>query len=296
MPSKSGVSASRFAKAKRFFIDYSGILVGSVITAIGLNALLIPNRIAAGGASGIATLLYHLFGWSPGLVLLAINVPLLIISFIVFGWRFGAYTIFGSLATSLAVEFTQGLLPVITADPLLASVYGGVVAGLGMGIVFRFRGSTGGTDIAAKLAAHYTGLSLGEALLAVDAIIVIAAGVIFSPEFAMYALFAIFVTGKMIDIVQEGLYSGKAMLVISRQSASIADSLLHQLGRGVTLFPSRGAFSNEERDSLLCVVGRTEVARAKAIIQACDDGAFVIVTDAREVLGEGFNHEALSRS
>jgi uncharacterized membrane-anchored protein YitT (DUF2179 family) len=162
-----------------------------------------------------------------------------------------------------------------------------------MGIVFRFRGSTGGTDIAAKLAAHYTGLSLGEALLAVDALVVIAAGVVFSPEFAMYALFAIFVTSKMIDIVQEGLYSGKALFIISAQSQAIADALLHQLGRGVTVFPSRGAYSNTPSETLLCVVGRGEIGRAKAIVRTEDQKAFVIVTDAKEVLGEGFNHEAL---
>jgi uncharacterized membrane-anchored protein YitT (DUF2179 family) len=177
---------------------------------------------------------------------------------------------------------------------LLASIYGGVVAGLGMGIVFRFRGSTGGTDIAAKLAAHYTGLSLGEALLAVDALVVVAAGIVFSPEFAMYALFAIFVTSKMIDIVQEGLYSGKALFIISTESEAIASSLLHQLGRGVTVFPSRGAYSNIPRDTLLCVVGRGETGRAKSIIRTADQTAFVIVTDAKEVLGEGFNHEALA--
>lgn len=279
-------------KIKRILTDYFGILIGSVITATGLNALLIPNRIAAGGASGIATLLYHLWGFSPGLVLLAINIPLLIISSIVFGWRFGAYTVFGSLSTSLAVEFLRGIAPV-TADPLLASVYGGVVAGLGMGIVFRFKGSTGGTDIAAKLAAHYTGLSLGEALLAVDALVVVAAGVVFSPEYAMYALFAIFVTGKIIDVVQEGFYSGKAMWVISDHSAAIASALLTQLGRGVTVLPSRGAFSQTERETLLCVVGRSELTRAKSIIKGCDARAFVVVSDAREVLGEGFNLEGV---
>lgn len=294
MPLPSGGKSGRLAAFKRFLIDYTGIVAGSVITAIGLNALLIPNRIAAGGASGIATLLFHLFGLSPGIVLLAINVPLLIISSLVFGLRFGAYTIAGSLATSLAVELTQGLVPVVTSDPLLASIYGGVVAGLGMGIVFRFRGSTGGTDIAAKLAAHYTGLSLGEALLAIDALVVAAAGIVFSPEFAMYALFAIFVTSKMIDVVQGGLHSGKALFIISAESQAIADALLHQLGRGVTVFPSRGAYSNLPRETLLCVVGRGEIGRAKSIVRAADKNAFVIVTDANEVLGEGFNHEALA--
>jgi uncharacterized membrane-anchored protein YitT (DUF2179 family) len=272
---------------RRYLIDYSGIIVGSVITAVGLNALLIPNKIAAGGASGIATLLFHLFGFSPGIVLLAINIPLLIASSIVFGLRFGAYTVLGSLATSFAVEFTQGI-PVLTTDPLLSAVYGGVVAGIGMGIVFRFRGSTGGTDIAAKLAAHYTGLSLGDALLAVDAIVVAAAGVVFSPEFAMYALIAIFVTAKIVDVVQEGFYSAKALFIISNHSGRISEALMNTLGRGVTVFPSHGAFSKQERETLLCVVSRTELTRAKGIVLEVDRSAFVVVTDAKEVLGEGF--------
>ena len=292
MLSPSGAKARRLAGLKRFVVDYAGILAGSVIIAVGLNALLIPNRIAAGGATGIATLLFHAAGLSPGVVLLAINIPLLIVSSFVFGLRFAAYTIVGTLATSLAVQFTQNMVPVVTQDSLLASIYGGVVVGLGVGIVFRFRGSTGGTDIAAKLVAHYTNLSLGEALLAVDALVVVAAGIVFSPEFAMYALFAIFVSSRMIDVVQQGLYSGKALFIISSESKAVSDALLHQLGRGVTVFPSRGAYSNVPRETLLCVVGRGELGRAKAIVHAAAPKAFVIVTDANEVLGEGFGQEA----
>lgn len=270
--------------------DYIGIIFGSVIVAIGLNALLIPNRIAAGGASGIATILVHLFAISPGIVLLAINIPLLIASSVVFGLRFGVYTILGSLATSLAVEFTQGI-PLLTNDPLLAAIYGGVVAGIGMGIVFRFRGSTGGTDIAAKLVSHYSGVSLGEALLAIDAVVVLAAGIVFSAEFAMYALIAIFVTAKLIDVVQEGLYSAKAMFIISNHADAIAKELMSKIERGVTVFPSRGGFSNQDRATLFCVVGRTELTRAKRVVLDVDKQAFVVVTDAHEVLGEGFKVE-----
>ncbi|KAF0193802.1 MAG: hypothetical protein FD169_2262 [Bacillota bacterium] len=270
--------------------DYIGIIFGSVIVAIGLNALLIPNKIAAGGASGIATILYHIFKISPGIVLLAINVPLLIASSLIFGMRFGVYTIIGSLATSLAVELTQGI-PLLTSDPLLAALYGGVVAGVGMGIVFRFRGSTGGTDIAAKFLSHYTGISIGQSLLAIDALVVIGAGIIFGAEFALYALIAIFVTTKLIDVVQEGFYSAKALFIVSGKADDIAHELMTRLDRGVTVFPSRGGFSKQDKSTLLCVVGRTELTRAKRLVLEVDRQAFIVVTDAHEVLGEGFRVE-----
>jgi len=271
----------------RRLLEYAGIVLGALVVGIGLNALLIPNRIAAGGASGIATILYHLLGWSPGMVLLAINIPLLIASFLVFGLRFGFYTIIGSLATSFAVEFTEGIA-VLTVDPLLASIYGGVITGIGMGIVFRFRGSTGGTDILAKLLTHYTGVSIGQALLFIDAAVVLVAGIVFTAEYAMYALIAIFVGTKIIDVVQEGIYTARALFIISHDAEGIAAGLMTKLGRGVTMFPSQGGFSKTEKTTLLCVVGRTELTRAKQIVLELDKKAFIIVTEAHEVLGEGF--------
>lgn len=270
--------------------DYAAILLGAGIVAIGLNTLLIPNRIAAGGASGIATIIVHLFGISPGLVLFAINVPLLVLSSVILGLRFGAYTILGTIALAVSVELTHGVLP-LTTDPLLAAVYGGVVTGIGMGIVFRFRGSTGGTDIAATLVTHYTGISLGDALLAIDALVVLAAGVLFSAEYAMYALIAIFVCTKIIDVVQEGLHTAKAMFIVSEQGEAIAAALMAKVGRGVTLLPSKGGYSKQARTTLLCVVGRTELTRAKRTVLEIDKYAFIVVTDAHEVLGEGFKVE-----
>jgi len=270
--------------------DYAAILLGAGIVAIGLNTLLIPNRIAAGGASGIATIIVHLFGISPGLVLFAINVPLLVLSSVILGLRFGAYTILGTIALAVSVELTHGVLP-LTTDPLLAAVYGGVVTGIGMGIVFRFRGSTGGTDIAATLVTHYTGISLGDALLAIDALVVLAAGVLFSAEYAMYALIAIFVCTKIIDVVQEGLHTAKAMFIVSEQGEAIAAALMAKVERGVTLLPSKGGYSKQARTTLLCVVGRTELTRAKRTVLEIDKYAFIVVTDAHEVLGEGFKVE-----
>ncbi|HBK85735.1 MAG TPA: hypothetical protein DDZ53_06880, partial [Firmicutes bacterium] len=194
--------------------QYLGILLGSFITAVGVNALQIPNRIAAGGAAGIATIIYHLTGFEPGITLLLINIPLLIISGLIIGWRFSWFSVFGGLATSGWVYATSNIIP-WTDDPLLGAIYGGVVTGIGIGIVFRSRGSTGGTDLAAGLVHRLTGLPIGQALLLIDSLIVGGAGYVFGPNLAMYALVSIFVTTRIIDFVQEGFFAVKALIIIS---------------------------------------------------------------------------------
>ncbi|MDP3058788.1 MAG: YitT family protein [bacterium] len=272
---------------KRYIIDAIGVIFGSLVTAVGLNALLIPNIIASGGASGIATILFHLFGLSPGLMMLAINIPLLLTSALMFGVRFGTQAFLGAITTSLGVQFTSQI-PVLTNDPLLAAIYGGIITGIGIGIVFRFNGSTGGTDLAAKILSHFSGWKISDSLLSIDALIVISAGLIFSAEYAMYALIAIFATAKMIDVVQEGLYAAKALIIISERNEKIASILLSKLSRGVTIFPSRGAYSGTDSLTLLCVVSRSELSMAKNLVLSIDRQAFVVVTDAHEVLGEGF--------
>lgn len=271
----------------RKLVDYTGILVGSLITAVAVSGFLVPNRIAAGGASGIATLLYHLFGWSPGIVLVLINVPLLILSSLIIGVHFGLYSVLGGIATSVFVYLTE-TMPPVTDDPLLATLFGGIIAGIGMGIVFRSKGSTGGTDLLARIINHLTPVTLGQALLAIDVVVVALAGIVFQAEYAMYALIGLFVTAKVIDIVQEGISYTKAALIISENSQSIVDSVLNKLDRGVTEIYSRGGYTKEDRFVLLVVVRRNELARLKQVISEADPQAFVIVSDVHEVLGEGF--------
>ncbi|MGI6343779.1 MAG: YitT family protein [Bacillota bacterium] len=268
--------------------QYLGILIGTLITALGLNTLLIPNRIAAGGASGIATILHYLIELDPGLTILLINVPLLILSGIFMGWKYSWYSILGGLITSGWVTLTSRLAP-LTDVPLLGTLYGGVVTGIGMGIVFRSRGSTGGTDVAAQLINHFTGWPVGQALLVIDGIIVAAAALIFGTELAMYALIAIFVTTRVIDWLQEGFVSVKALLVISDANEAIATAILHDLGRGATFLHGEGGYSRHEKRALLVVVDRSELTAVKELVHRHDERAFVIVVDAREVLGEGFS-------
>lgn len=267
--------------------NYSGILLGSLITAVGLNALEIPNKIAAGGAAGIATIVYFLTGLEPGVMLFLINIPLLIMSGLLVGWRFSWYSVVGGLATSGWVYLTSGI-PTWTDNAFLAALYGGVVTGIGMGIVFRSRGSTGGTDLLARVLNHFTGLPIGQALLFIDASIVTLAGIVFGAELAMYALIAIFVATRVIDYVQEGFFSVKALIIISDHSEAIANEILAELGRGVTYLHGEGGYSRLAKQALLVVVSRAELLATKAVVQRHDPKAFVIVVEAHEVLGEGF--------
>lgn len=271
----------------RTLTQYLGIILGSLVTAIGVNALQIPNRIAAGGAAGVATLVYHLTGLEPGLMLLLINVPLLIISGFVMGWKYSWFSVLGGLATSGWVYATSHIAP-WTDDPILGALYGGVVTGIGIGIVFRSRGSTGGTDLAAGLLRHFTGLPIGQALLLIDTLIVAGAGFVFGPDLAMYALVSIFITTRVIDYVNEGFFSVKALIIISEAGEAIAEQIMTDLDRGVTYLQSEGGFSRAPKKTLLAVVSRSEIITVKTLVRQVDPKAFVIVMDAHEVLGEGF--------
>jgi len=269
--------------------EFFGVTMGSFITALGLVAFLIPHKIAAGGVSGLATVLYYVFGFPVGVTMFVINIPLLIFSTKELGMRFGIKSLYGTFMISFFVDFLAiYITKPWTGDPLLATVYGGVLSGLGLGIVFRSKGTTGGTDLAAALINKFLKISLGYALLSIDAMVIILAGVVFDVEIALYALVAVFVTGRMIDLVQEGLSYAKAALIISEYHEQISRELLDKMNRGVTAFQSKGAYTAKERDALLCVVAQSEVSALKSIVYSVDPAAFVIVANVSEVLGEGF--------
>jgi len=269
--------------------DYLGITVGVIITAIGMNMFLIPNKIAAGGVSGLATVLYYLLGWPVGVIMLVFNIPLFIIGIKIMGPRYGLNTLFGAGVLAVAIDVTAPFTPLLTADLLLSSLYGGVVCGIGMGLVFRSKGNTAGTALAAVILNKLLGIRIGQAMMAADFFVIVFAGVAFkSAELALYALISMFVTGQIIDLVQEGPSSSKAFFVMSSQSAKVADAILIELDRGVTLFQVKGCYTGQPREMLLCVVSTSEVTHLKELIYEIDSKAFVIVTSAHEVLGEGF--------
>ncbi|MTI96963.1 MAG: YitT family protein [Firmicutes bacterium] len=270
------------------FREVVGIALGCAVVALSLNLLLVPAQIAPGGVSGLAVVLYHLFGLPVSVVLLVVNIPLFVLSWFVQGSRFGINTLLGSLLLPLFVELTAGLSPV-TGDLLLNGIYGGIVMGIGIGIVFRAHGSTGGTALTAQMLSKYTGFTVGQILLGIDFVVVALAGFVFDAELAMYALIALMVCTRVIDLVQQGLRNAKAAFIISANPRVIAQTIHEELQRGATILDGHGAWSGRELEVLLCVVNSAEITRLKTVISRIDPQAFVIVTDIQEVQGEGFS-------
>jgi uncharacterized membrane-anchored protein YitT (DUF2179 family) len=269
-------------------IDFTGILIGSVILAVGFNMFMVPNMLAPGGVSGLAVVLYHLIRVPVGLTIILLNIPLFIIGYFILGPRVVVQSLLGTFLFSLALEITAPHLPPATDDLLLASVYGGVVMGIGVGLVFRYRGSTGGTGLLALILARAWGISPGQAMLWGDLLVLALAVFVFGSEAAMYAALALFISIKVIDAILEGLGLAKSVIVITSFGERINEKLLYELGRGVTWLEGSGGFTRETKEVLLCVVTRQQIARLKAIIHEEDPAAFVIIGNATEVHGEGF--------
>ncbi|NLO89868.1 MAG: YitT family protein [Clostridia bacterium] len=271
----------------RTILNYGLITLGSFITAVGLDMFLVPNRIAAGGVSGLATIIHYLLGFSVGITILILNIPLFLSSLKVLGPQFGIKTLYGFFTLSVFVDLLKPVVKSPTTDPLLAAIFGGMLTGLGLGLVFKAGGTTGGTDIAAQLIRKFFKVSSGQGLMLIDGIVIILAGIFFSVELALYALIAVFITTRVIDVVQEGL-GAKAAFIISDHTDKIAREILTQMERGATLMKCTGAYTCREKGLLLTVVGRWEVTKLKSLVKEVDPYAFVIVADAHEVLGEGF--------
>ncbi|GAB4264567.1 MAG: YitT family protein [Thermincola ferriacetica] len=257
--------------------------------ALGLDMFLVPNKIAAGGVSGIATLLYYLFRVPVGMAMLLINVPLFLTAIKTLGFGFGVRSLYGTIALSVAVDLLAPYVPVPTHQPLLASIYGGIAVGIGLGLVFRYKATTGGTDLAAAIVNKYlVWASVGLILFGIDAMVIIAAGYVFNAELALYALLTVFLTARVIDVVQEGFGSAKAALIISDNAEEIGQAILEKLDRGATALHGTGFYTGTDKKVILSVVTRAEISSLKELVHQIDPRAFVILTDVHEVLGEGF--------
>jgi uncharacterized membrane-anchored protein YitT (DUF2179 family) len=270
-----------------FISEYVYILIGSAIIALSFNFFLLPNNIASGGVSGISTILKSTIGWKPAFVQWAFNIPLFIAGVILLGKQFGIKTLVGTAFLPLVVFLTENPEP-WTNDPLLGALFGGIGVGLGLGIVFRGNASTGGTDLAAQIIHKYTGLTLGTCVALIDGLIVITAAIVFDIERGLYALIALYVTTKTIDLVQIGLGRSKMTLIISNRQEEIQEGILNKIDRGVTKLSAYGGYTDHERPVVMCVVDQTEFTKLKQLVKTIDPTAFIIVMDASEVLGEGF--------
>lgn len=268
-------------------VEYVYVIVGAAVIAVGFNVFLLPNQVASGGVSGISTILHGLFGWNPGIVQYAFNIPLFIAGVLFLGKKFGIKSFIGTITLPFIVLLTNSWEP-WTDNPLLGALFGGIVVGLGIGLVFKGNASTGGTDLLAQIITKYTGLSLGTSVLLIDGVIAISAAIVFDLEKGLYALIGLYVTTKTIDIIQLGFSQSKMVYIITLKQDEVREAIYAEINRGVTKLPAIGGYTGEARPVLMVVVYQTEFTKLKQLIKSVDPSAFVIVSDAYEVLGEGF--------
>jgi len=274
------------------------IIVGTAIYAFGLLYFIIPNQLMEGGITGITILLNYAFQIPPSLSTLILNIPLFILGWMVLGKKQMVYSGVGILSLTFFLWFFEILIqrglisPFVTQyDYILASLYAGVTLGAGLGIVFRFGGTTGGSDIVARICNRKFGWSMGQVILALD-IIIIGASLFFIPkEKILYTFVAVYIASRVIDFIQEGAYAAKAFTIISDLAPEIADMITKEMDRGVTLIPAIGAYSKQAKYMVYCVVSRQEIRRLSLIVKSIDPKAFVIINDVRDVHGEGFREE-----
>jgi uncharacterized membrane-anchored protein YitT (DUF2179 family) len=263
------------------------IAAGAIIAAYGVQAFIVPSGLGGGGVGGIALLLYYTFKFPIGLMTFLLNIPLFIL-----GWReinkdFVFKTIWGLVIYSIFLDLFKGIQPVAINDIFLGALYGGVFSGISSSIVFRFGGSLGGTDIVSKVIQRRYGVPMGTSALAINSAIIMISWAILGSKVALYTLVNLFVYGRVLDLIQSGVPS-KSITIISDQSEALVDRIMADLGRGATFLSGRGAYSNESKNVIICVVSLPELGRLKQAVREVDPNAFMIVTNAGEVLGRGF--------
>ncbi len=267
------------------------ILLGSAIFSFGIVHFNMQNNLAEGGFTGITLLLYFVFNWDPAITNLILNIPLFFIGWKLLGRSVFLYTIIGTLSVSLFLAIFQRYqiqMP-LYEDLFLAALFAGVFIGIGLGIIFRYGGTTGGVDIIARLAQKYVGWSMGRTMFMFDfCVITISLITYLDYREAMYTLVVVFVGARVIDFMQEGAYSARGAMIISDKNEEIADKILGEMDRGATMLKAVGSFTKKERNVLYCVVGKNEIVRLKSVIHSVDPHAFVSVTVVHDVLGEGF--------
>ena len=276
---------------KNNLFDYVMIMVGSLIMAIGLMLFLVPNKVSAGGVSGISTILYHMFNWPAGITMLALNIPLFLIGIKVFGRKFGMKTFWGIIWISLFSDLIDVILklPPLTTDPILATIYGGLLLGGGLGIIMKGRGTTGGSDIIARILNKYFHLSLGISFMIIDTVIIITMGIIFkNVELILFCLISLAISSKVVDMFIEGLTSERAITIMSKNWEVIANQIMDEVNRGVTGLDSVGMHTNSEKKTLYCVVATRQIEHIRRIVKREDPFAFVTITNVSIMQGEGF--------
>jgi len=276
-------SSSKVKVVERVFF----IIFGAVLMGVGIEEFLVPNQILDGGIVGISIILSHLTGWRLGLFIFILNIPFFFIGYKQIGKTFALSTLLGITVLSITTTLLHNF-PVFTEDLLLATVFGGIVLGTGVGIVIRFGGSLDGTEIMAILMNKKLPFSVGEVIMFFNVFIFGTAGFVFGWDRAMYSLLAYFIAFKMIDIVIAGLDESKSAWIISDQAKEIGEAILARLGRGVTYLNGEGAYTGDDKRVIFCVITRLEEAKLKTIVEEIDSSAFLAVGNIAEVRGGRF--------
>jgi len=276
-------------KSIKIVIKFLLIIIGTALMALGVSVFLLTNKLSSGGFSGIATILYYILDFRMGITIIVLNIPLYIISFLKLGKKFIFKAFLGTVLLSVFIDLFEKV-PVVTHDKFLASIYGGIVIGIGTALVLKAEASTGGSELLSIIIQKYRyGAKISTFLVIIDIVIVLANVIAFKKiEIGLYSAVAIFISGKMVDIIFEGIYYTKLLIIISDKSEEIAEEIKNKVGRGVTGLNGKGMYTNNEKLVLICAVSRIDIGRIKRIIKEIDKNSFVILTDAREVLGEGF--------
>lgn len=274
------------------FISVLGIIIGAIILGFGLKNFIIASKLAEGGFTGIALVIHYFTNWPPGTILLVLNLPLLVLGWKKLGKTFFINTLIGVLTLSLAIDMIPDF-NIHTEDLLLSALYGGVLSGIGLGIILRSGGTTGGVDIIARLIHDYKGISMGKVFLFFDIAVLSVVAILFSLEKTLYTLVAVYIFSQIVDRIIEGFNRAKAITIITPNASGLAEIINKDIDRGATIMTAIGSYSKEKKDVLYVIVSRHQLLKLKSLVRQYDPRAFVIVSDVSEVLGEGFEKSSI---
>ena len=276
--------------------DYILVVAGALVQAIGLRLFLVPADLASGGISGISQLVNHFTHWPIGLMVFIGNAPMFVLGWRYLGGpRFALRTAAAIAVFSFLTDFLVFFLPIhgVTDDLFLNSVYGGVVLGIGLGLVYRGKGTSGGSDIVARILNHRSGISISQAYMMTDTLVVLLGGLAFDWKHALYGVVVIYVSGLAAEATSEGTSIYRAAMIVTACPQQVTERVLTEMERGVTVLAGTGGYTGEPRPVLYCVVTRSEVNQLKELVREADANAFMVIGAAHEALGEGFRPLAM---
>lgn len=276
-------------KIKKTVIEATETVIGAAIMAFGIASFLLPSQLSSGGISGIATITYYLCNIPMGIMIIVINIPLFIFAGYKIGKEFFIKSLIGTISLSVFIDLLDKYQPV-TTDRFLASIYGGIIIGIGTAIILKAGSSTGGTELVANLIKTYSPyISMSKYLTVIDIVIVLLNVVFFRHiEIGLYSAIAIYLYGKMVDVIFEGIYFTKLLFIISEKNEEISKAIVNEVKRGVTGLYGKGMYKDKEKLVLICAASRRDVYRIKNLARKIDNKSFIVVANAREVVGKGF--------